>query len=41
LLRIDRPSKKPRTARYHTTDRFLELFGLSGLHELPQSQDLD
>ncbi len=41
LLRIDRPPKKPRTARYYTTDRFLELFGLSGLHELPQSQDMD
>jgi len=41
LLRIERPTKKPRTARYYTTDRFLELFGLSGLHELPQSQDVD
>lgn len=41
LLRIERPTTKPRIARYYTTDRFLALFGLSGLHELPQSQDVD
>jgi segregation and condensation protein B len=41
LLRIERPARKPRTARYYTTDRFLELFGLSSLQELPQSQDVD
>ncbi len=41
LLRLDRPQKKPRTPRYATTDRFLELFGLSSLDELPLSQDLD
>jgi segregation and condensation protein B len=37
LLRVERPAKKPRTVRYFTTDRFLELFGLSSLQELPQS----
>jgi segregation and condensation protein B len=37
LLRIERPATKPRTARYYTTDRFLELFGLASLQELPQS----
>ena len=41
LLRIDRPAKKPRAPRYYTTDRFLELFGLASLEELPQSQDID
>ncbi|MHB8974491.1 MAG: SMC-Scp complex subunit ScpB [Pirellulaceae bacterium] len=41
LLRIDRPATKPRVSRYYTTDRFLKLFGLSGLDELPQSQDVD
>jgi segregation and condensation protein B len=38
LLRIERPEEKP---RYHTTDRFLKLFGLESLEELPQSHDFD
>jgi segregation and condensation protein B len=41
LLRLDRPAKKPRTPRYSTSERFLELFGLRSLDELPLSQDLD
>jgi segregation and condensation protein B len=41
LLRIDRPKLKPRTPRYYTTNRFLELFALQALEELPHSQDLD
>jgi segregation and condensation protein B len=41
LLRIERPQQKPRTPRYHVTGRFLELFALSSIDELPQSQDLD
>lgn len=39
LLRIERPDKKPRQPRYFTTDRFLQLFGLASLEELPRSQD--
>jgi segregation and condensation protein B len=40
LLRIERPDEKPRKARYFTTDRFLELFGLASIDELPQSEEL-
>jgi segregation and condensation protein B len=41
LLRIDRlPGKRP-TAQYCTTDRFLKLFGLETLADLPQSEELD
>lgn len=39
LVRIERPDTKPRRPRYHTTDRFLELFGLESLADLPQSDE--
>lgn len=38
LLRIERPSGKGRTA-YYTTDRFLELFGLESLDDMPQPEE--
>jgi chromosome segregation and condensation protein ScpB len=41
LLRIERGEQKPRTPRYFITDRFLELFGLSSVEELPQSPEMD
>ena len=41
LLRIERPPGKRPTAQYHTTDRFLKLFGLATLADLPQSEELD
>ena len=41
LLKIERPETAPRRAHYRTTRRFLEIFGLSGLEDLPVSQDLD
>lgn len=41
LLRIERQSDAPRVPRYHTTARFLELFGLESLDDLPHSQDID
>jgi segregation and condensation protein B len=41
LLRIERPQEKPRAPRYYTTDRFLQLFGLRDLDDLPRSQELD
>jgi segregation and condensation protein B len=39
LLGVERSTEKPRTPRYHTTDRFLELFGLTSLQDLPKSPD--
>ena len=39
LLRMERPEQKPRTPVYYTTPRFLKLFGLTSLVELPESQD--
>ena len=39
LLRIERQSEPPRRTDYFTTDRFLELFGLQSLDDLPQSED--
>jgi segregation and condensation protein B len=39
LLRIERPDPKRRTPHYHTTDRFLRLFGLQSLDDLPRSEE--
>lgn len=39
LLRLERPAEKPRTPRYFTTDRFLQLFGIRSLEDLPRSDD--
>jgi segregation and condensation protein B len=41
LLRIERDPAAPRSPRYHTTARFLELFGLESLDDLPRSQEVD
>jgi segregation and condensation protein B len=41
LLAIERPAEKKTKPRYGTTPRFLELFGLDNLGELPRSHDLD
>ena len=41
LLRIDRPEEKKARPLYRTTDRFLDLFGLEDLQELPRSQEID
>jgi segregation and condensation protein B len=41
LLRLEAGDKKSRRARYYTTERFLELFGLESLADLPRSQDLE
>ncbi|MBN2022344.1 MAG: SMC-Scp complex subunit ScpB [Pirellulales bacterium] len=41
LLRIERPADRSQKAVYHTTDRFLDLFGLASLDDLPQSEELD
>ena len=39
LLRIERPDPKRRTAHYCTTNRFLKLFGIESLADLPRSED--
>jgi segregation and condensation protein B len=39
LLRLERPHDKPRTPRFCTTDRFLQLFGLESLRDLPSTPD--
>jgi len=41
LLRLDRGSDKAQPPRYSTTKRFLDLFGLDSLGDLPRSQDVD
>lgn len=40
LLRIERPGRR-QPPTYHTTDRFLELFGLECIEDLPQAEDVD
>lgn len=40
LLRIERTDGRPRVTTYHTTDRFLDLFGLDSLQELPSSHEM-
>lgn len=41
LLKIDRGEDRPRVAVYSTTDRFLGLFQLDAIDELPRSEDLE
>ena len=41
LLRMERPDPGPRIPQYSTTERFLRLFGLESLDDLPPSEDLD
>ena len=41
LLQIERPAEKPREVQYRTTQRFLDLFGLASLDDLPRPQEVD
>jgi len=41
LLRLDRPAAGASAAHYTTTDRFLRLFGLASLSQLPQAEEFD
>lgn len=41
LLRIERDGTAGRDVLYHTTDRFLEVFSLERLEELPRAEDLE
>jgi segregation and condensation protein B len=39
LLRLERLPEKPRTPRYSTTPRFMQLFNLESLDDLPRSEE--
>jgi len=41
LLKVERPEENRRVARYSTTGRFLSLFGLESLADLPRSQEIE
>lgn len=41
LLALDPASESTRDRRYVTTDRFLQLFGLAEIGDLPQAQEVD
>lgn len=41
LLEVERDPDAPRIQRYQTTDRFLDLYNLAGLHELPKNDDIE
>lgn len=41
LLRVERPQTKPRKAKYFTTQRFLDVFHLRNLSDLPRSEELE
>jgi segregation and condensation protein B len=41
LLQLERIDAKPRRVQYTTTPRFLQLFGLNSLADLPQSPDFE
>ena len=41
LLAVERSDTRPPQTQYRTTPRFLQLFGLTSLDDLPQSQDFD
>ncbi|MBI2825429.1 MAG: SMC-Scp complex subunit ScpB [Planctomycetia bacterium] len=41
LLKIERVEGRPRQAHYSTTERFLELFGLASLADLPRSEQVE
>jgi segregation and condensation protein B len=41
LLRIERPPGPRQPGQYFSTDRFLHLFGLQSLADLPQGEELD
>jgi segregation and condensation protein B len=41
LLAIERPPEKKSQPHYRTTERFLDLFDLDALSDLPRSQEID
>jgi segregation and condensation protein B len=40
LVAVQRGAGEPADIRYVTTPRFLELFGLRSLHDLPRAEDV-
>jgi segregation and condensation protein B len=40
IVRLDRPNEAGAEPQYSTTDRFLKLFGLESLEELPRSEEV-
>lgn len=40
LIAVERPADQPKTVQYVTTPRFLSLFGINSLQELPHPEDL-
>ncbi len=41
LVRLERPPESPRKPHYWTTERFLKLFHLDDLKDLPRAEDLE
>lgn len=41
LVQVQRTAESPLSSHYRTTDRFLRLFGLASLSQLPQVEDFD
>jgi len=41
LLRLERSVERPHSIRYYTTPRFLSLFGLTDLKDLPRSREVE
>jgi segregation and condensation protein B len=41
LIRAERPDGPARPPRYHTTERFNQLFAVKSIADLPRSEDLD
>jgi segregation and condensation protein B len=41
LVRVDRPADRTVPPQYSTTERFLRLFGLATIAELPRSEELE
>jgi segregation and condensation protein B len=41
LVKIERSPDKPRDIKYRTTSRFLDLFSLDSLEDLPRSQEVE
>lgn len=41
LLRLERPEENPKQPVYYTTQRFLKVFGLNELGQLPKAEEFD
>ena len=41
LLRIERPDDNPKRPHYRTTDRFLQVFGMTDINQMPQAAEFE